>query len=96
MYSTVRPFGMPAMRWTCSSGSTWLTTGTLNASAMPAILSHGVMPPARMRSIIATEIMNPAAKASITSSARVVHCRRLTTTAAPIRFAEAAAAAYAR
>ena len=45
MYSTVRPFGTAPTRWTWISGTPWLTTGRLKASAMPAILSHGVMPP---------------------------------------------------
>src|SRR5437868_4814964 len=52
MYSTVRPFGAAPTRWTWISGTPWLTTGTLYASAMPAILSQGVMPPERTWSII--------------------------------------------
>ena len=52
MYSTVRPFGMAAIRCAWNSGITWLTTGRLKASAIPAIFSHGVTPPARTRSII--------------------------------------------
>ena len=56
MYSTVRPLGMAAMRWTWNSGMRWLTTGRLKASAMPAIFIHWVMPPARSRSIITMSI----------------------------------------
>src|SRR5271166_1899813 len=52
MYSTVSPFGTAATRWAWISGITWLTTGRLKASAMPATLSHWVMPPTRIRSII--------------------------------------------
>src|SRR2546421_11881657 len=36
MYSTVRPLGMAATRCTWISGTRWLTTGRLNASAIPA------------------------------------------------------------
>ena len=38
----------------CSSisGMTWLTTGRLKASAMPATFIHWVTPPTRARSII--------------------------------------------
>src|SRR5579859_7160038 len=56
MYSTVSPFGIAATRWTWISGIRWLTTGILNASAMPATFSHWVMPPTRSRSIITTSI----------------------------------------
>ena len=47
MYSTVSPLGTAPTRCTWISGTPWLTTGRLKASAMPAILSHGVMPPQR-------------------------------------------------
>ena len=52
MYSTVSPLGTAPTRCTWISGTPWLTTGRLKASAMPAILSHGVMPPERTWSII--------------------------------------------
>src|ERR1051326_3271626 len=52
MYSTVRPFGTAPIRCTWISGTPWLTTGTLKASAMPAIFSHGAMPPERTWSIM--------------------------------------------
>ena len=52
MYSTVRPLGMEAMSWMWISGTRWLTTGRLKASAMAATLRQGVMPPTRSRSII--------------------------------------------
>src|ERR1700730_5178713 len=52
MYSTVRPLGTAATSWEWISGITWLTTGRLKASAMPATLIHGVIPPTRIRSII--------------------------------------------
>src|SRR5436190_1378719 len=52
MYSTVSPFGTAPIRCTCTSGIKWLTPGRLKASAMPATLSHCVMPPTRTRSII--------------------------------------------
>src|SRR5262249_20603258 len=50
MYSTVSPFGTAATRWAWISGITWLTTGRLKASAMPATFSHWVIPPTRIRS----------------------------------------------
>ena len=58
---TFTPEQLPTLSWsewnigtrcTCISGTRWLTTGRLNASAMPAIFIHCVMPPARSRSII--------------------------------------------
>src|SRR5262249_8545009 len=52
MYSTVSPFGTAATRWVWISGITWLTTGRLKASAMPATFSHWVIPPTRIRSIM--------------------------------------------
>src|SRR5262249_15821700 len=45
MYSTVSPFRTAATRWAWISEITWLTTGRLKASAMPATFSHWVMPP---------------------------------------------------
>src|SRR5215831_17358930 len=52
MYSTVSPLGQAATTCTSISGITWLTTGRLKASAMPATFIHCVMPPTRSRSII--------------------------------------------
>ena len=52
MYSTVRPLGQAAIMCTSISGMTWLTTGRLKASAMPATFIHWVTPPTRTRSIM--------------------------------------------
>ena len=52
MPSAISPLGTAAIRCAKISGTRWLTTGTPKASAMPATLRNGVMPPTRIRSTI--------------------------------------------